>query len=84
MVSTIIRIAYSMRRVKVSINRNCSTFRNKKHEIHTVKVNKVALNRDDDKQIAKKDRISTLARDHNSLCWKLLTRGGITKLKLAF
>ena len=33
-------------------------FRTRKHEVHTVKVNKVALNRDDDKRIAKKDRIS--------------------------
>ena len=47
-------------------------FRNKKHEVHTVEVNKVALNRDDDKRIAKKDRISTLARGHNSLCWNSL------------
>ena len=47
-------------------------FRNKKHEVHTVEVNKVALNRDDDKRIAKKDRISTLARGHNSLCWNTL------------
>ena len=37
-----------------------------------VEVNKVALNRDDDKWIAKKDRISTLAHGHNSLCWNSL------------
>ena len=43
-------------------------FRNKKHEVHTVEVNKVALNRDDDNQIAKKDGVSTLARGHKSLC----------------
>ena len=47
-------------------------FRNKKHEVHTVEVNKVALNRDDDKRITKKDRISTLAHGHNSLCWNSL------------
>ena len=47
-------------------------FRNKKHKVHTVEVNKVALNRDDDKRIAKKDRISKLARGHNSLCWNSL------------
>ena len=42
-------------------------FRNNKHEIHPVEVNKVVLNRDGDKRIVKKDRISTLARVHNSL-----------------
>ena len=47
-------------------------FRIKKHEVHTVEVNKVALKRDDGKWIAKKDRISTLARGHNSLCWNSL------------
>ena len=36
-------------------------FRSTKHEVHTIKVNKVALNRDDDKQIIKKDGISTFA-----------------------
>ena len=44
-------------------------FRNAKHEIHTVEVSKVALNRNDDKQIAKKDGISTLACGHYSLGW---------------
>ena len=29
-------------------------FRNRKHEVHTVEVSKVALNREDDKRIAKK------------------------------
>ena len=42
-------------------------FRSAKHEVHTIKVNKVALNRDDDKEISKKDRISTFARDHKDL-----------------
>ena len=42
-----------------SIYGSQSMFRNNKHEIHTVEVNKVALNRDDDKQIVKKDGIST-------------------------
>ena len=32
-----------------------------------IEVNKVALNRDDDKQISKKGGISTLARRHKSL-----------------
>ena len=47
-------------------------FRNKKHEVHTVEVNKIALNRDDDKRIAKKDGVSTLVRGHKSLCWNSL------------
>ena len=42
-------------------------FRSSKHEVHTIEVNKVALNRDDDKRISKRDRISTLARSHKSL-----------------
>ena len=44
-------------------------FRSSKHEVHTIEVNKVTLNRDDDKRISKKDRISTLARGHKSLSW---------------
>ena len=44
-------------------------FRSIKHEVHTIEVNKVALNRDDDKQISKRDRISTLACGHKSLSW---------------
>ena len=44
-------------------------FRSMKHEIYTIEVNKVALNRDDDKRISKRDRISTLARRHKSLSW---------------
>ena len=55
-----------------SIYRSQLMFRNRKHEVHTVEVNKVVLNRDDDKHIAKKNRISTLARGHNSLCWNSL------------
>ena len=35
-----------------------------KHEVHTTEVNKVTLNRDDDKRISRKDGISTFARDH--------------------
>ena len=52
-----------------SIYRSQLMFRNRKHEVHTVKVNKVALNRDDDKRIAKKNGKSALAGGHNSLCW---------------
>ena len=44
-------------------------FRSTKHEVHTIEVNKIALNRDDDKRIAKKDGISTLACGHKSLSW---------------
>ena len=47
-------------------------FRNNKHEIHTVEVNKVAMNRNDDKQIVKKDGISTLECGQYSLCWNSL------------
>ena len=39
-------------------------FRSSKHEVHTIRVNKVALNRDDDKRISKRDGISTLAIGH--------------------
>ena len=44
-------------------------FRSTKHEVHTIEVNKVALNQDDDKWISKKDGISTLAYGHKSLIW---------------
>ena len=47
-------------------------FRSSKHEVHTIEVNKVALNQDDDKRISKKDGISTLARGHKSLSWSPL------------
>ena len=43
-----------------------------KHEDHTVEVNKVALNRDDDKRISRKDGISTFARGHKDLIWSPL------------
>ena len=49
-------------------------FRNKKHEVHTVEVNKVALSRDNDKRTAKKDVVSTLAWGHKSICWNSLLR----------
>ena len=44
-------------------------FRSAKHEVHTIEVNKVALNRDDDKWISKKDGISTFTRGHKYLSW---------------
>ena len=42
-----------------NVYRSQLMFRNKKHEVHTVEVNK----------IAKHDAISTLSRDDKSLCW---------------
>ena len=47
-------------------------FRSAKHEVHTIEVNKLALNRDDDKRISRKDRISTFARGHKDLSWSPL------------
>ena len=47
-------------------------FRSTNHDVHTVEVNKVALNRDDDKQISKRDGISTLAHGHQALSWSPL------------
>ena len=47
-------------------------FRSAKHEVHTIEVNKVALNRDDDKRISRKDLISTFVRGHKDLSWSPL------------
>ena len=47
-------------------------FRSAKHEVHTIEVNKVALNRDDDERISRKDGISTFARGHKDLSWSSL------------
>ena len=55
-----------------AIYRSQLMFRSSKHEVHTIEVNKVTLNRDDDKQISKKDGISTLACGHKSLSWSPL------------
>ena len=52
-----------------AIYRSQLMFRSSKHKVHMIEVNKVALNRDDDKRISKKDGISTLARGHKSLSW---------------
>ena len=46
--------------------------RSAKHEVHTIKVNKVALNHDDDKRISKKDEISMFTRGHKDLSWSPL------------
>ena len=63
---------YLFNSVGKSIFRSQLMFRNKNHEVHAVEVNKVALNRDDDKRITKKDGVSTLSRGHKSLCWNPL------------
>ena len=47
-------------------------FRSAKHEVHTIEVNKVTLNRDDDKRISRKDVISTFVRGHKDLSWSPL------------
>ena len=47
-------------------------FRLSKHEVHTIEVNKVTLNRADDKRISRKDGISTFARGHKDLSWSPL------------
>ena len=52
-----------------NVYRSQLMFRSTKHEVHTIKVNKITLNQDNDKRIAKKDGISTSARGHNSLSW---------------
>ena len=49
-------------------------FRSSKHEVHTIEVNKITLNQDDDKRISKKDRISTSAHGHKSLSWSPILR----------
>ena len=52
-----------------SIYRSQLMFRLTKHKVHTIEVNKITLKRDDNKQISKRDGISTLARGHKSLPW---------------
>ena len=47
-------------------------FRSAKHGVHTIEVNKAALNRDDDKRISRKDEIYTFARGHKDLSWSPL------------
>ena len=49
-------------------------FRSIKHDIFTLEVDKVALDRNDDKRISKKDGISTFARGHKSLSWSPILR----------
>ena len=47
-------------------------FMSAKHEVHTIEVNKVTLNQDDDKRISRKDGISTFGRGHKDLSWSPL------------
>ena len=47
-------------------------FRSSEHEVHTIEVKRVALNRADDKRISRKDGISTFARGHKVLSWSPL------------
>ena len=44
-------------------------FRSAKHEVHTIEVNKVALNREEDRRISRKDGISTFVRGHKDFSW---------------
>ena len=46
--------------------------RSSNHEVHTIEVNKVTLDRDDDKRISRKDGISTFARGQIDLSWSPL------------
>ena len=56
-------------------------FRSSKHEVHTIEVNKVALNIDDDKRISRKDGISTFARGHkDSHIRRIITKIGFLLL----
>ena len=57
-----------------AIYRSQLMFRSSKREVHTIEVNKVTLNQDDNKQISKKDGISRLARGYKSLSWSLILR----------
>ena len=44
-----------------------SNIQNKKHEVHTVNKDKIALNRDDDKRLVQADGITTLAMGYVAL-----------------
>ena len=59
-------------RCGINYHRSQFMFRSTKQEVHMIKINKVALNRDDDKRIIKKDGISSFARGHKDLCWSLI------------
>ena len=46
------------------IYREQMTFKSTEHDVYTVNINKIALNRGDDERIIQKDGISTLAIGH--------------------
>ncbi|XP_057310573.1 uncharacterized protein LOC130648537 [Hydractinia symbiolongicarpus] len=48
----------------VNIYKEQMTFQSNKHDVHTIKTNKLALNADDDKRIIHNDGISTYARGY--------------------
>ena len=56
-------------------------FRSANHEVHTVEVNKVTLNRHNDKRISRKDGISTFARGHKDEAAKWKAKGVSMKAK---
>ena len=47
-----------------NVYRQQMMFRNKNHDVFTMNVNKIALNREDDKRLIQEDGVSTLARGH--------------------
>ena len=51
---------------EINIHRSQLMFRSKKHNVRTLEVNKLALNRDDDKTVSM-DGIASLAMGHFSL-----------------
>ena len=63
---------YLLNPTNESVHRSQLMFRSKKHKVHMIEDNKVALNWNNDQRIAKKDGISTLAHGHKSLCWSRL------------
>ena len=48
------------------------TLRSAEHEVHTIEVNEVALNRYDNKRISRKDGVFTFVRGHKDLSWSPL------------
>ena len=47
-----------------NVYQNQLLFQNKDHEVYTTEVNKIPLNRDNDKQLVAPNQISMLARGH--------------------
>ena len=50
-----------------TVYREQMLFENKKHEVHTVNKQKIALKRDDDNRLVQADGIATVARGHVAL-----------------